>query len=325
MEEAFCGKNRCIERLNIIFASREKKIKTLEILRLMKKILCVLVWLTFSSSFLFAANFSKVVRSTEELSCCGDVPEDSIAEEAMTIDKKFLEKLGAVYRDTVECPESSTAGMSDWAYNRAKEQDSKSAYLSRKLLASQKESTVLADSSGSNSVQLRQALLRENQVWKTLLTSLRTFDNIAIEISIIENGYGTIFMVISAGLFQDLSYIRMACLKEDVVTFTSPDKEIVKADEGMSVDSLYYYMSLCRPYVTAEMLRESDLSPSSVSDLKRLNNSHTISTMKKRVEAWITARRNVSDLLNPSAKSQYDLHTNKVLHSLIYHYWGFGC
>lgn len=290
----------------------------------MKKMFCVLAWLAFSSNLVFSANLSGGVRSGVELSCCDDVPEDSIAEETMTIDKQFLEKLGAVYKDTVECPESSTAGMANWLYDRAKEQDRKSTYLSRKLLAPQKGLKVLADSSGKNSVQLQQALLREDQIWKTLLASLRTFDKIAMDINIIENGYGTISIVLSADLFQNLSYIRMACLTEDLITFTTSDKEVVKADEGMSVDSLYYYMSLSRPYVTAKMLKDSDLSSYSVSDLKRLNNSHTISTMKRRVETWMSARRNVSDLLNPSAKSQYDLHTNKVLHSLIYHYWGFG-
>ena len=84
----------------------------------------------------------------------------------------------------------------------------------------------MADSSGKNSVQLQQALLREDQIWKTLLASLRTFDKIAMDINIIENGYGTISIVLSADLFQNLSYIRMACLTEDFLRLRPQTKRL---------------------------------------------------------------------------------------------------
>lgn len=285
----------------------------------MKKFLCVLACMILCSG-VHAGTISEEPDSTLESDLWSIALRDSVESDSGSLSDIFLAKLGSAYVIREDCPEETTAGMVNWAYSQAEKFDRQTAVLNRKILSPDMGAKILGRGEKGRLNKLHQALLLENTVWKALLHALRTFDSIAMDIYIIENGTGSIDAVINSLAYEELSYIRMACLKEDVVTLTTPTGEAEKKDEGMPVDSLYYYMMLCRPYVTVDMINDSD-QDFDVSDLKRLNDSHPVPLMKQRIEAWVRSRRKVSDLLNGAAKSQYDSHTEKVLRSLIYHYW----
>ena len=87
----------------------------------------------------------------------------------------------------------------------------------------------------------------------------RHFNSIVTDIQKIQNGGGSIYGIICADNQRELSYIRYACLLEDlaVLNATSPQKSSLK--DNLYIDSLYIEMRKCRPSVLAHAIRENEV------------------------------------------------------------------
>lgn len=87
----------------------------------------------------------------------------------------------------------------------------------------------------------------------------RHLNSIVTDIQKIQNGGGSIYGIICADNQRELSYIRYACLLEDlaVLNTTSPQKSSLK--DNLYIDSLYIEMRKCRPSVLAHAIRENEV------------------------------------------------------------------
>lgn len=225
------------------------------------------------------------------------------------------------YEDTITCNEETTSGMIEWANRQQNVYDAKSTQIQHKLVACKLAPNIPR---GEPKLQLQKGIADEIAYWKELEELLRHFNSIVTDIQKIQNGGGSIYGVICADNQRELSYIRYACLLEDlaVLNTTSPQKSSLK--DNLCIDSLYIEMRKCRPSVPAHAIRENeDLSEhDAASRAKYLNEAYSLPVVKRGVENWLNARAQVANLLPPNYGIAYNNHTIRTLHSLIYLYRG---
>lgn len=225
------------------------------------------------------------------------------------------------YKDTIVCNEETSSGMIEWANRQREVYETTTKNLEHKLLACRYFPTILRTNA---KIQLQKGITDEIAYWKELEELLQHFNSIVTDIQKIQNGGGSIYGVICADNQRELSYIRYACLLEDlaVLNATSPQKSSLK--DNLCIDSLYIEMRKCRPSVLAHAIRENeDLSEhDAASRAKYLNEAYSLPVVKRGVENWLNARAQVANLLSPNYGIAYNNHTIRTLRSLIYLYRG---
>ena len=178
------------------------------------------------------------------------------------------------YEDTITCNEETTSGMIEWANRQREVYETTTKNLEHKLLACRYFPTILRTNA---KIQLQKAIADEIANWKEVEELLRHFNSIVTDIQKIQNGGGSIYGIICADNQRELSYIRYACLLEDlaVLNATSPQKSSLK--DNLCIDSLYIEMRKCRPSVLAHAIRENeDLSEhDAASCAKYLNEAYS--------------------------------------------------
>ena len=204
-------------------------------------------------------------------------------------------RYGCYYADTASCNEFSTAGMVNWAGERKKLYD-KNADTVKKCLQALKPQTSVVPA--KNAVAFRKAMDNELRSWKKLEALMRDFGNIAIEVQYVLNG-GTILLVVGAGMHSNLSYIRFACLQEDLNTLSGVSVKPAKQGKGLSLGTLYTQMQSLRPVVKAQLLKKKwNLTMAEArKEAQRLSYSYSVSAVKKMMKKWLEARKAVSGLL----------------------------
>ncbi|EFA97024.1 hypothetical protein HMPREF9019_1245 [Hoylesella timonensis CRIS 5C-B1] len=225
------------------------------------------------------------------------------------------------YKDTIVCNEETTSGMIEWANRQQNVYEAKSTQIQHKLLACKLAPNILR---GETKLQLQKGIADEIAYWKELEELLRHFNSIVTDIQKIQNGGGSIYGIIRADNQRELSYIRYACLLEDlaVLNTTSPQKSSLK--DNLCIDSLYIEMRKCRPSVLTHAIRKNeDLSENdAASRAKYLNEAYSFPVVKRGVGNWLNARAQVANLLSPNYGIAYNNHTIRTLRSLIYLYRG---
>lgn len=204
-------------------------------------------------------------------------------------------KYGRYYADTASCSEVSTAGMVNRAGERKKLYD-KNADTVKKCLRALKPQTSVV--SAKNAVVFRKAMDNEIRFWRKLEALMRNFGNIAIEAQYVLNG-GTIWLVVGVGMHSDLSYTRFACLQEDLNTLSGVSVKVAKEDKGLLPETLYAQMQSLRPVVKAQPLKKKWkwTMAEARKEAQRVNNSCSVSTVKKVMGEWLEARKTVGGLL----------------------------
>ena len=224
-------------------------------------------------------------------------------------------KYGCYYADTASCNEFSTAGMVNWAGERKKLYD-KNADIVKKCLRVLKPQTSVVPA--KNAVAFRKAMDNEMRSWRKLEALMRDFGNISIEVQYVLNG-GTILLVVGAGMHSNLSYIRFACLQEDLNTLSGVSVKPAKQGKGLSLGTLYAQMQSLRPVVKAQLLKKKwNLTMAEArKEAQRLSYSYSVSAVKKMMKKWLEARKAVSGLLAEPYRTAYNLHTTTTVHSFI--------
>lgn len=181
---------------------------------------------------------------------------------------------GICYEDTITCNEETASGMIEWANRQREVYETTTKNLEHKLLACRYFPTILRTNA---KIQLQKAIADEIAYWKEVEGLLRHFNSIVTDIQKIQNGGGSIYGIICADNQLELSYIRYACLLEDLAALnaTSPQKSSLK--DNLYIDSLYIEMRKCRPPVLAHAIRENeDLSEhDAASRAKYLNEAYS--------------------------------------------------
>lgn len=225
------------------------------------------------------------------------------------------------YKDTIVCNEETMSGMIEWANRQQNVYDAKSTQIQHKLLACKLTPNIFRD---ETKLRFQKSIADEIAYWKELEELLRHFNSIVTDIQKIQNGGGSIYGIIRADNQRELSYIRYACLLEDmaVLNATSPQKSSLK--DNLCIDSLYIEMRKCRPSVPAHAIRENeDLSEhDAASRAKYLNEAYSFPVVKRGVENWLNARAQIANQLSPNYGIAYNNHTIRTLRSLIYLYRG---
>ena len=229
-------------------------------------------------------------------------------------------RYGLYYADTTSCNESSTAGMVDWAGERKQLYDKNADVIKKCLRALNPQTSVV---SAKNAVPFRKAMNYEARTWKKLEALMRDFGNIAIEVQYVLNG-GTILLVVGAGMHSNLSYIRFACLQEDLNTLSGVSVKPAKQGKGLSLGTLYAQMQSLRPVVKAQLLKKKwNLTMAEArKEAQRLSYSYSVSAVKKMMKKWLEARKAVSGLLAEPYRTAYNLHTITTVHSFIEPFMG---
>ena len=230
------------------------------------------------------------------------------------------DRYGCYYADTASCSEVSTAGMVNWAGERKILYD-KNADTVKKCLQALKPQTSVVPA--KNAVAFRKAMDNEMRSWRKLEALMRDFGNIAIEVQYVLNG-GTILLVVGAGMHSNLSYIRFACLQEDLNTLSGVSVKPAKQGKGLSLGTLYAQMQSLRPVVKAQLLKKKwNLTMAEArKEAQRLNYSCSVSTVKKVMGKWLEARKTVGGLLAEPYRTAYNLHTITTVHSFIESFMG---
>lgn len=225
------------------------------------------------------------------------------------------------YEDTITCNEETTSGMIEWTNRQREVYETTAKNFEHKLLACRFFPTTLKT---HDKIRFQKSIADEIAYWKELEELLRHFNSIVTDIQKIQNGGGSIYGIICADNQRELSYIRYACLLEDlaVLNTTSPQKSSLK--DNLCIDSLYIEMKKCRPSVLAHAIRENeDLSEhDAASRAKYLNEAYSLPVVKRDIENWLNARAQVANLLPPNYGIAYNNHTIRTLRSLIYLYRG---
>lgn len=225
------------------------------------------------------------------------------------------------YKDTIVCNEETSSGMIEWANRRRVVYKTTAKNLEHKLLACRYFPTILRTNA---KIQLQKGIADEIAYWKELEELLRHFNSIVTDIQKIQNGGGSIYGVICADNQRELSYIRYACLLEDlaVLNTTSPQKSSL--NDNLCIDSLYIEMRKCRPSVLAHAIRENEYlsEHNAASRAKYLNEAYSFPAVKRGIENWLNARAQVANLLPPNYGIAYNNHTIRTLRSLIQLYRG---
>lgn len=225
------------------------------------------------------------------------------------------------YQDTTFCNETTTAGMIEWSNRQQRLYTAKSKVIQQQLCEGNLNQRVMAY---KDRLQFRKFIDKEIAYWQRLEETLMKFNIIAMDIQKIQNGGGSIYGIIRADNQRELSYIRYACLLEDlaVLNTTSPQKSSLK--DNLCIDSLYIEMRKCRPSVLTHAIRENeDLSENdAASRAKYLNEAYSFPVVKRGVGNWLNARAQVANLLSPNYGIAYNNHTIRTLRSLIYLYRG---
>ena len=225
------------------------------------------------------------------------------------------------FQDTTFCNETTTAGMIEWSNRQQRLYTTKSKVIQQQLCEGNLNQRVMAE---KDRLQFRKFIDKEIAYWQRLEETLMKFNIIAMDIQEIQNGGGSIYGIICADNQRELSYIRYACLLEDlaVLNATSPQKSSLK--DNLCIDSLYIEMRKCRPSVPAHAIRENeDLSEhDAASRAKYLNEAYSFPVVKRGIENWLNARAQVANLLPPNYGVAYNNHTIRTLRSLIYLYRG---
>ena len=235
--------------------------------------------------------------------------------------KMQIDSTDYYYKDTTVCNEETTSGMIDWGNRLQKVYDTRSTQIQHKLVACKLAPNIPR---GEIKLQLQKAINNEIAYWKELEELIRRFNSIVTDIQKIQNGGGSIYGIICADNQRELSYIRYACLLEDlaVLNATSPQKSPLK--NNLCIDSLYIEMRKCRPSVSSHAIRDyEDLSEhDAASRAKYLNEAYSFPVVKRGVENWLNARAQVANLLPPNYGIAYNNHTIRTLRSLIHLYRG---
>ncbi len=225
------------------------------------------------------------------------------------------------YQDTTFCNETTTSGMIEWSNRQQRLYIAKSKVIQQQLCEGNLNQRVMAY---KDRLQFRKFIDKEIAYWQRLEETLMKFNIIAMDIQEIQNGGGSIHRIIRADNQRELSYIRYACLLEDLAALnaTSPQKSSLK--DNLCIDSLYIEMRKCRPSVPAHAIRENeDLSEhDAASCAEYLNEAYSFPVVKRGIENWLNARAQVANLLPPNYGVAYNNHTIRTLRSLIYLYRG---
>lgn len=225
------------------------------------------------------------------------------------------------YEDTITCNEETTSGMIEWANRQREVYETTAKNLEHKLLAFKFFPTVQR---AHDKIRFQKAIADEIANWKEVEGLLRHFNSIVTDIQKIQNGGGSIYGIIRADNQRELSYIRYACLLEDlaVLNATSPQKSSLK--DNLCIDSLYIEMRKCRPSVLAHAIRENEYlsEHDAASRAKYLNEAYSFPVVKRGIENWLNARAQIANLLASNYGIAYNNHTIRTLRSLIYLYRG---
>lgn len=222
---------------------------------------------------------------------------------------------GCFYADTASCSEISTAGLVNWAGERKEEYDKNTDVIKKCLRALKPQTSVVP---AKNAVAFRIAMDNEMRSWRKLEALMRDFSNIVINIQLVLNG-GTLLHFFGACMHSDLSYMRFACLQEDLNTLTGVSVKADKEDKELSLKTLYYQMQSLRPVIKVQLLKkERGYTMAEASkEAQRINTSCSVSTIKKVMREWLEARKIVSSLLTEPYRAAYNLHTTIMVHSFI--------
>ena len=225
------------------------------------------------------------------------------------------------YQDTTFCNETTTSGMIEWSNRQQRLYTAKSKVIQQQLCEGNLNQRVMAY---KDRLQFRKFIDKEIAYWQRLEETLMKFNIIVMDIQEIQNGEGSIYGIIRADNQRELSYIRYACLLEDLAALnaTSPQKSSLK--DNLCIDSLYIEMRKCHPSVPAHAIRENeDLSEhEAASRAEYLNEAYSFPVVKRGIENWLNARAQVTNLLSPNYGIAYNNHTIRTLRSLIYLYRG---
>ena len=125
-------------------------------------------------------------------------------------------------------------------------------------------------------------------------------------------------------MHSNLSYIRFACLQEDLNTLSGVSVKPAKQGKGLSLGTLYTQMQSLRPVVKAQLLKKKwNLTMAEArKEAQRLSYSYSVSAVKKMMKKWLEAHKAVSGLLAEPYRTAYNLHTITTVHSFIESFMG---
>ena len=222
--------------------------------------------------------------------------------------KEIIAKFGDLYFDSSENPEETTSGMAMWCTQQEKRYKNNVAVYSAKLSSLPLQST------------LKDCLKQETDCWNKLQASLNKFEAMYLRLCYYTGG--TMRIICQADAPMNITYIRMACLKDDYDLFANKQKptSLMMKVIDTSVWSKELQEALATvKYETQD--KELIKSYGSASEYKQLYcqlEKYAIET-KTLLARWVAQRRNAEQLLPNSQQGNYRNHALMVVNALAYH------
>lgn len=222
--------------------------------------------------------------------------------------KEIIAKFGDLYFDSSENPEETTSGMAMWCTQQEKRYKNNVAAYSAKL------------SSLPLLPTLKDCIKQETDCWNKLQASLNKFEAMYLRLCYYTGG--TMRIICQADAPMNITYIRMACLKDDYELFANKQKptSLMMKVIDTSVWSKELQEALATvKYETQD--KELVKSYGSASEYKQLYcqlEKYAVDT-KTLLASWVTQRKNAELLLSNSQQGNYRNHTLMVVNALVYH------
>lgn len=222
--------------------------------------------------------------------------------------KEIIAKFGDLYFDSSENPEETTSGMAMWCTQQEKRYKNNVAAYSAKL------------SSLPLLPTLKDCIKQETDCWNKLQASLNKFEAMYLRLCYYTGG--TMRIICQADAPMNITYIRMACLKDDYDLFANKQKptSLMMKVIDTSVWSKELQEALATvKYETQD--KELIKSYGSASEYKQLYcqlEKYAIET-KTLLARWVAQRRNAEQLLPNSQQGNYRNHALMVVNALAYH------
>lgn len=244
---------------------------------------------------------NKEKTETVDSACAVTTKTDTVTEEAQKEDEPkqaVKQRKGDFYTCDYEWD-----GTREWFDNQQYKDEARIKLLQEKITASVNDS-------------LYEALKNEVKRWNAVMKAFDKMVDGQADLSFTSGG-GSVSYEISNGASVDLRYYRRSCLKEDLKSLTDSCKLEKKT---ISTSKLFAALDKRVNALNVENVYQECLSDrhGGVAGYKKelATCKKQVRKLKKALNAWIEARRDVSATLDEKAGFDYLHHTQKLINSL---------